>query len=75
MLISKLSSKSQITLPKKIREAAGLRPGDVVAYQVQQKGVVELKRIDPFDAAFHAALSKTMDEWITPQDEAAFDDL
>ena len=75
MHISKLSSKSQITLPKKIRESAGLRPGDVVAYEVQQKGIIEIKRIDPFDVAFHAALSKTMDEWTTPQDEAAFRDL
>ena len=75
MLISKLSSKSQITLPKKGREAAGLRPGDAVAYAVQQNGVIELSRVDPFDVAFHAALSTTMDEWTTPKDEAAFRDL
>ena len=75
MLISKLSSKSQITLPKKVREAAGLHPGDAVIYEVQKNGVIEIKRIDPFDVSFHAALSKTMDEWTTPQDEAAFRDL
>ena len=75
MLVSKLSSKSQITLPKKIREAAGLHPGDLVVYEVQKKGIIELKRIDVFDAAFHAALSNTMDEWSTHQDEAAFGDL
>ncbi|MBI5379776.1 MAG: AbrB/MazE/SpoVT family DNA-binding domain-containing protein, partial [Nitrospirae bacterium] len=28
MHISKLSSKGQVTLPKEVREAAGLQPGD-----------------------------------------------
>ena len=75
MNYSKISSKCQITLPKKIREAAGFHPGDAVTYDVPKKGVVELKRIGSFDAEFHSALSKTLDEWHTPQDEDAFHDL
>ncbi len=31
-----------------------------------------LKRTEPFDAAFHAALSATLDEWSSPEDEEAF---
>lgn len=74
MLTSRLSSKGQLTVPKKIREIIHVNPGDVVAYEVAE-GKVSLKRIEPFDAAFHAALSKTMDEWMTPEDEQAFRDL
>ena len=74
MLTSRLSSKGQLTIPKKIREIIRVGPGDVVAYEVAE-GKVSLKRIEPFDAAFHAALSKTMDEWMTPEDEQAFRDL
>lgn len=75
MLLSKLSSKSQVTIPKEVREGANLHPGDVIAFEVQKEGVVGLKRINPFDAAFHKSLSKTLDEWATREDEAAFHDL
>ncbi len=71
MLTSKLSSKGQITIPKEIREAIGLEPGETVAYEVHN-GVITLKHIEPFDAAFHAALSNTLDEWATSEDEEAF---
>lgn len=74
MLTSRLSSKGQLTVPKKIREIIRVNPGDVVVYEVME-GKVSLKRIEPFDTAFHAALSKTMDEWMTPEDEQAFRDL
>lgn len=74
MKISRLSSKGQITIPKEVRDTIGVEPGDMIAYEVEN-GVVMLKRIAPFDAAFHAALSQTLDEWATPEDEEAFRDL
>ena len=75
MLMCRLSSNSQVTIPQKIRRATGLKPGDTVTYSVRPDGVIELRRVDPFDLAFHAALSKTMTEWSSPEDEAAFGDL
>ncbi|MGD0201793.1 MAG: AbrB/MazE/SpoVT family DNA-binding domain-containing protein [Bryobacteraceae bacterium] len=74
MLTSKLSSKSQITVPRKAREALKVQPGDVVAYELEE-GAVRLRRLEPFDAAFHAALSNTLEEWASPEDEEAFRDL
>lgn len=71
---STLSSKGQITVPKEIRDRLGARPGDTVVYEVVDD-TVTLKRLEPFDAAFHAALAGTLDEWDTPEDEAAFRDL
>ena len=74
MQTSKLSSKSQVTLPKEVRAALNLRSGDVIAYEIEGD-VVSLKRVEPFDAAFHQALNATLDEWSSEADEEAFRDL
>ena len=74
METSKLSSKSQVTLPRKVREALGARPGDTIVYEVEGN-VVYLKRLEPFDAAFHRALSNTLSEWASDEDEEAFNAL
>jgi len=74
MSVSRLSSKGQVTIPKEFRETLGLVPGDLIAYEVQN-GLITLKRIEPFDVIFHTALSETLDEWTTTQDETAFRDL
>lgn len=74
MHTSKLSSKGQITLPRQVRKALEAQPGDTIAYEVENNEV-KLKRLEPFDAAFHAALSSTLDEWATEADEEAFRDL
>jgi len=74
MQTSKLSSKSQVTLPRKVREALGARPGDVIAYEIEGN-VVRLKRLEPFDAAFHKALAHTLSEWASDEGEEAFSDL
>ena len=74
MIASKISSKGQVTIPKKVRETLGVKPGDLVKYEIE-KGVVSLKRVEPFDVEFHAALSQTMEEWASPEDDEAFRDL
>lgn len=74
MLTSRLSAKSQVTIPKEVRDRIGLKPGDSVVYEVRN-GVIMLKRMEPFDAAFHAALTETLDEWSTQADSEAFRDL
>ena len=74
MHISKLSAKGQVTIPLEIRKALGIKPGDLVAYEIQGQ-YVKLMRIAPFDAAFHSAISETLEEWNSPDDEEAFGDL
>ena len=74
MLVSKLSAKGQVTIPKNVREKLGLEPGDGIGYEVEGDAV-RIRRVDPFDASFHRALSQTLSEWATPEDEEAFGDL
>ena len=57
-----------------MRDRLGARPGDLIEYEVQGN-VVVLRRIEPFDRAFHGALSDTLIEWSSPEDEKAFRDL
>lgn len=71
---SRLSSKGQVTIPIEVRRELGLEPGDLVVYEVE-KGRVSLRRGEPFDVAFHATLTQTLDEWASSEDDEAFRDL
>ena len=42
MAESTLTSKGQITIPKKVRDALGLETGDRVSFRVREDGVVEM---------------------------------
>ncbi len=74
MLVSKISRKGQVTIPKKVRESLRANPGDWIEYEVQGN-VVIMRRAEPFDRAFHEALSETLPEWSSPEDEEAFRDM
>ena len=71
VLASKISSKGQVTLPKGIRERLGAEAGDIVVYEVAGD-TVTISKIRPFDKAFHASVSQTLDEWNTAEDDKAF---
>jgi AbrB family looped-hinge helix DNA binding protein len=43
MPTSTLTSKGQITLPKRVRERLGLRPGDRVDFEIEDGGGVRLR--------------------------------
>jgi antitoxin PrlF len=42
---SKLSSKGQVTVPKEVRDAMGLRTGDSIDFMVMEGGQTVLKRV------------------------------
>jgi AbrB family looped-hinge helix DNA binding protein len=43
MQIAKILARGQVTVPRAIRQAVGLKPGDVVAFYVTAEGRVELR--------------------------------
>lgn len=60
--------------PKEARQVLGVSAGDVVSFEIADDAVV-LRKVEPFDAAFHRALSVTLDEWTSREDDEGFDDL
>ncbi len=46
MKTAKVSAKGQIILPKEIRDALGVRPGDVVGFE-EKNGVITIRKVAP----------------------------
>ena len=70
-VFSKVSVKSQTVIPRAVRERLGLKPGDVLRYQMTDDGVLLDKAPanegdDPF---------ATFSEWSNEADEKAYGSL
>jgi len=74
MNVSKISAKGQITIPATIRKAMGIKPGNLIVYELKGK-TVKLKKVEPFGRAYHLAIAEALEEWNSPEDEEAFNDL
>ena len=74
MITSKLTSKAQTTLPKEVRQALSLRPGDHITYVVKGD-MAELRKAPPLDLEYLRAVESTLSEWSSPEDAEAYDDL
>ena len=74
MELAKVTSKGQMTIPKKIRARLGLRRGDIVGLETDGNRVV-LTKVSSRDAAHLKALEATLSEWLTEADEQAYRDL
>jgi len=77
MITSKLTSKSQTTIPQAVRAALGVQEGDEIAYTIEQGRVVITKastrlprKGDPLEDPFAAFW-----EWDSKEDEEDFADL
>ena len=64
MIISRISSKAQTTIPRAIRAALGLREGDRLTYEIEGERVI-LRRADPVEDPF-----ATFTEWADEADSA-----
>jgi len=57
----KITSKGQTSVPKETCDKPGVHAG--------------VRKAEPFDPAWHRALSPTLAEWDSPNDHENFDDL
>lgn len=71
---SKVTSKYQATIPAPIRKVLGLCQGDTVVFEASA-GQVVLRRALPIDGEYLGALTPTLSEWDSPEDEAAYRDF
>lgn len=70
---SKLTQKHQATIPAAIREKLDLRAGDVIAFEIEND-IVIVRKARPLDG-FAQAVSGTLSEWTSAEDEDAYGDL
>ncbi len=74
MEFSRITARGQTTIPKRIREAANLHEGDVIAFDLKGEHLVVTKVTRSPDG-YLEGLSETMNEWSEPDDEEAWRDL
>ncbi len=72
---SKLTSKSQATIPRPIRDFLGVRPGDSVVFEIERDQKVIVRKATPMDIEFLRAVEGTLSEWSSQYDEEAYGDL
>lgn len=74
MEFARITARGQTTIPKRIREAANLREGDVLAFDLRGEHVV-LTKVTRGADGYLQGLSGVMSEWSEPEDEDAWRDL
>ncbi|MDE2763652.1 MAG: AbrB/MazE/SpoVT family DNA-binding domain-containing protein [Gemmatimonadota bacterium] len=74
MEFAKITARGQTTIPKRIREAAGLREGDLVAFDLRG-GHLVLRKVEVEPDRYLEGVSGLMEEWTSPEDEEAWRDL
>ncbi len=75
VIMSKLTTKSQATIPEKIRKVLGVQPGDSVAFEINENSKVMIRKAIPVDFEFAKALEGTLSEWLSKNDDEAYRDL
>ncbi|NQW12498.1 MAG: type II toxin-antitoxin system PrlF family antitoxin [Alphaproteobacteria bacterium] len=71
---SKITSKAQTTIPKEVRGALGVGPGDAIEYEIDGR-VVRIHKVDARDTDYLTALDRTLSEWHEDADAKAYDRL
>ena len=74
MELAKIGARGRTTIPKTIRDAAGLSEGDVIAFEIEGDHLVVQKVVPQREEYLHG-LGKMMGEWLSPEDEEAWHDL
>ena len=74
MEISKISAKGQTTIPAKIRNKLGFGSGDTVVYEIKNEGVL-MRKVAETNDTYLSAISSTLEEWDSEEDNEAWRDL
>ncbi len=73
--IAKITAKGQTTIPADIRAALDVGPGDLLAWELLDDGIVQVRRVQPLDVEYLKAVEGTLGEWQSTADEEAYRDL
>lgn len=74
IIVTKLTTKHQTTIPREVRRRLHIGAGDKVAFVVAGDQVL-LRRVSPADAAFLKLAGDSFVDWSDPEAERAFRDF
>ena len=74
MDVARVTAQGRTTIPKRVREAANLNAGDLLLFEVQSDRLV-VRKLPAVADAYLQGVSRSLDEWKSPEDEAAWRDL
>lgn len=74
-LISRITSKGQITIPKAVRAALGLQDGDLVSFAVDGDQAMLRRIAQQPETGPAGTVGTDLTEWASPADEDAYRDL
>ncbi len=73
--VAKVTAKGQTTIPKEVREALEIAPGDLLVWELAPDGRAVVRRAQVWDLEYLRAVERTLSEWASPADEEAYRDL
>jgi antitoxin PrlF len=73
--LAKISSKGQVTIPADVRKKLHLETGDTIVWETSNDGRIWVRRIEPLDVDYLTAVSGTLSEWNSTEDDEAYRDL
>ena len=71
-LLAKLTSKNQTTVPKEVRQALHLKAKDQIVFEIISDNNVKIRRATPLDIEYLQALTYTLSEWNSNEDEKSY---
>ena len=74
MDLATLTAKGQVTIPKAVRDALGMKRGDLVSWELEDESV-RLRVVSAIDQVYLRGVQAGLTEWSSDADEEAFADL
>ena len=71
MELATLTAKGQVTIPKAVREALGMKRGDLVSWELDKESV-RLRVVRAIDHGYLTGVQAGLTEWGNEADEEAF---
>ncbi|AVR87752.1 AbrB/MazE/SpoVT family DNA-binding domain-containing protein [Thauera aromatica] len=75
LAVGKITAKGQTTIPRDVRAALHVAPGDLIAWEVSADGTATVRRVQPLDIEYLRAVEGTLSEWSGKADEEAYREL
>ena len=70
VMVAKITTKGQTTIPQGVRAALHVGPGDLIAWDVDEDGTATVRRVQPIEIEYLRAVEGTLSGWAGADDEA-----